>query len=322
MAIERWGAFSVVDHRDARKMAGEVLLYNRLVLPTPTEWDRPRWVSNNWDPDGLERRLKQLGDLAIPATWDCQRQKEWAKKFHALREDAQDMNAAMHQTRRVLAEHGRDYRPPGVAAVEVLAAYQSEGAFAELDPASPDRSSASELDFLVAHRLAVPDEEDPEESLRRALHLCTDDTFCERRRRFHDWQRQILLNGVVPVDAARELEQLVRECNKVVERAAKSVRGETAMLVGGLSAATLATIAGIVPAAFVAVGIGVLKGTQVISIGNAAIGGILQIVRHVRGRRDPDSGARDLSGAMFHQIEAELGWRLRSDPTEHRPTPR
>ena len=79
MNIQRWGAFSVVDHKDARALAADVLLYDRLVLPTPADWDMERWVRNKWDPEGLKLRMKQLGELAIPATWDLDRQKQWAE---------------------------------------------------------------------------------------------------------------------------------------------------------------------------------------------------------------------------------------------------
>jgi hypothetical protein len=314
MSIQRWGAFSVVDHKDARKLAADVLLYDRLILPTPPDWDRERWVKEGWDPEGLNLRIKQLGELAIPAIWDLDRQKQWAAKFYALREDAQDMSAALHQTRRVLAEHGRDYRPGGVGAIEVIAAYQSESDFDDLETGSPDRSAASEIDFLIAQRLAIPNSKAPEESLNRALQLCSNDTFINRRKRFHDWQRQILSQGILPKDAATELDQLVREFNEAVRKKKGSFRVETVMLVGGMSAAALAAVAGAAPAAVAAVGIGALKGAQVVSIGNAAIGAILQVVRHIRSRKAPDDGVRDFSGAMFHQIEEELGWRFRANP--------
>jgi len=43
MTIERWGAFSVVDHKDARKFAADVLVYDRLLLPIPVDSDREHW---------------------------------------------------------------------------------------------------------------------------------------------------------------------------------------------------------------------------------------------------------------------------------------
>lgn len=107
---------------------------------------------------------------------------------------------------------------------------------------------------------------------------------------------------------------MTSEFNEAVRTARGSFRVETLMLVGGLSGAALTAVAGTAPAIVAGVGIGALTGAQVVSIGNAAIGAVLQIVRHRRGRRDPDAGAIDFSGAMFHQIEEELGWRLRTEP--------
>ena len=314
MSIERWGAFSVVDHKDARKLAADVLLYDRLVLPSPMDWDRERWEQEKWDPKGLDQRITQLGDTAIRATWDLERQKQWEEKFYALRADARDINAALHMTRRVLAEHGRDYRPPGVGAVEVIAAYQSEADFDALDPKSRMSSAVSDLNFLIAQRLAIPENDDPEDALKRALDLRGDDTFVKRRRRFHDWQRRILSTGILAADAAEEIDDLVSEYNDAVRKSKGSFRVETVMLVGGLSVAAAATVAGLAPALFAGIGIGALTGVQVVSIGNAAVGAVLQIARHIRGQKEPDSNSGDYSGAMFHQIEEELGWQLRADP--------
>jgi hypothetical protein len=45
MASERWGTFSVIDHKNAAAMVPEVLLYHRLVLPYPTSpEERERWI--------------------------------------------------------------------------------------------------------------------------------------------------------------------------------------------------------------------------------------------------------------------------------------
>lgn len=35
MPRERWGTFSVIDHRSIETLVPEVLLYDRLVIPTP-----------------------------------------------------------------------------------------------------------------------------------------------------------------------------------------------------------------------------------------------------------------------------------------------
>lgn len=316
MPVERWGAFSVIDYKDAQKLAAEVLLYDRLLIPTPMDWDRARWTKNGWEPERLDDRLKQLGDIAIRAEWDQDVQEDWKQRFEALRKDVQDINSDLEMSRRVLRDRARNYRPKGVSAIEAFSAYQSEADFQKrgLGSHGHEKQPMAEFDFLVAQRIVIPKEKTPEESLKRALDIVGKKKFRDRRRRFHDWQHDVLARGVLPQDAARDLPRLVSEYNDVVRRGSRSFRVETAMLVGGLSASAFAAVASLAPVVFVGIGIGVLAGAQVVSIGTAATGAILQIAKHVRGRREPDSATRaDLSGAMFHQIEEETGWKLRAE---------
>jgi len=136
--------------------------------------------------------------------------------------------------------------------------------------------------------------------------------FRDRRSRFHEWQHEVLGRGVLPQDAAGELSRLIGEYNDAVQSATRSYRVETAMLVGSLGIAAVAAVASLAPALFTGIGIGVLGGAKVVSIGTTATGAVLQIAKHARGRRDPDSTTRtDLSGSMFHQIEEETGWKMR-----------
>jgi hypothetical protein len=286
-----------------------------LVMPKPLPYDRGRWEKNNWNPDGLEQRFTQLGDLAIPAVWDQERQKEWKARFEQLRVDARNESAGLKLTPSVLADYAREYRIPGVEAFEVIAAYQSENDFAELDAERNRSSAASELDFLIAQRLAIPEADDAEESLKRALGILESDRFLARRRALHDWQRTRLSQGVSPATAADELVALVKEFNRAVTATKGKFRLETVMLMGSLTLVGLGALAGIAPTAFAHLGMGSLAGTQVYSLGSAGAGAILQVARHAMGRRVPEPGA-EFAGAMFHQIEQETGWQLRTRATK------
>jgi hypothetical protein len=86
MTHERWGTFSVIDHKDAEKLIADVLLYDRLVLPVPhNEIERNRWENNGWNPEFLEQRLIQLGDLAVQAPWNFERQKEYHRRMSRIK---------------------------------------------------------------------------------------------------------------------------------------------------------------------------------------------------------------------------------------------
>lgn len=71
MSIERWGCFSVKDHKRPRAFIADVVLYDRLVVPYPSdEPERKEWKKNKWAPERLLRMLDALGDLAIPVAWN------------------------------------------------------------------------------------------------------------------------------------------------------------------------------------------------------------------------------------------------------------
>ena len=316
MTIERWGAFSVIDHKNDRQLATEVLIYDRLLIPTPMDWDLERWKKERWDPEGVKQKIKELGDVAIPAAWDQNRQKDWADEFNSLREDQKDINSALEITRRVLIEQGRNYRPKGVDLIEVFSAYQSQKDFNELDPtASTDalvREKIARTNLLLSHRLAVPNEKDEAENLKRALDLAHNPEFKQRRSRFYEWQHDILSRGHLPEDAAAAMVKMAQEFNSSVEQPGRDYRWETVVLCCSIAATGMATAASLFPATFAALGVGALEGAQVMQIGGFATGAVIQIAKHVAGGETPEEAEIDnVSGAMFHQIEQELNWTLR-----------
>jgi len=106
MTRERWGTFSVIDHKDTSAFIPEVLLYDRLVIPVPyNEKDRQRWATEGWDPDLLDKRLETLGDLAVPSKWDEVQQQAFAQRMENFRLDAKNIVELPYQvTRMILAD--------------------------------------------------------------------------------------------------------------------------------------------------------------------------------------------------------------------------
>jgi len=313
--IQRWGAFSVIDYKDARKLAAEVLLYDGLLVPTPIPTDIERWTLAGWDPAQLQTRLNQLGNIAIKATWDQTAKKAWKEKMKEVDLDLKEINKdeekqGFYMTRHVLAQQERRYRPEGVTAVEAFAAYQSEEEFHKNEQEQGARTA--EFNFQVAQRILIPDEEAPEESLNRALDVAHKDSFIRRRSQFHDFQRGILASGIVPPDAANDIASLIAEYNETVRASNRKHRTETAILIGTIGAGALAVAAGVAPGLFAA-GIGIFSGVQVATVGAGASGALLQIAAFALGReKSADAASPNPTGAMFHQIEEETGWKYRT----------
>jgi hypothetical protein len=257
MSRERWGTFSVIDHKNAATLVPEVLLYDRLVLPVPSNPDeRKRWNDRGWAPDVLDRRLEQLGDLAWPASWSYEDRKRaiagWESRMKTVRNDAAQIvreikeKAPYQMTRMVLANDKPSLLPPGVTDVVAVAAFQSEQEFnacyrlQSTDGRTDDQRSTDErrsaLGFLLGQKLAVPDDENPEQALRKAIELAgKNDSFREHRRRLYEWQEAMVRDQVRPEVAVKEMDQMVASYNRCVQKATQKVYYRFAFTIAGVA---------------------------------------------------------------------------------------
>lgn len=312
MSFERWGAFSVIDHKNARALAVDVLLYDRLILPNPPEWDRDRWIEKGWDPDGLDKRFKELGSIAIEASWDQDRQKAWRELFEQVSAEARDDEMAYMVSALLLSDP--QYRPKldGIEPLNVVAAYQSEADVEALHPGMQENARKGEYDFLIAQQIEVPDDKDPEDCLKRAIEIAHDEGFKKARFDLHEWQDMVTNRGASPTAAVKQLGNIIGEYNTQIAKKAKKRRIEATFIFGSLAAGGLAVVSGIAPALFSGIGVGVLAGSNVVQVGSFAAGGILQLSNFaLQNSAGVGPEKNTLPAAMFHQIEKDLGWRWR-----------
>jgi hypothetical protein len=82
-----WGTFAVSDHVVKRAFVADVLLYDRLVVPTPTPDDMDRWEQNEWQPERLRSLLDVLYDpnpdyrLAVEVPWGPRQRQQWERRW-------------------------------------------------------------------------------------------------------------------------------------------------------------------------------------------------------------------------------------------------
>jgi hypothetical protein len=85
MTIEFWGTFSVRDHLIDRAFVADVLLYDRLVIPTlPEDEPESEWPTR-WNLAKQRTLLSNLDELAIPIPWSQDRRNTWQKRFDDAR---------------------------------------------------------------------------------------------------------------------------------------------------------------------------------------------------------------------------------------------
>jgi hypothetical protein len=234
MTRERWGAFSVVDHINAAALVPEILLYDRLVIPVPHDEyfdDRQRWRDKGWQPELLDQRLTELGELAVRVTWNLERQQMFRLEMDKLRSVEIEARLPYQATAGVLASE-KPKLPDGVSHVDVVAAYPSEEAYkAEIklkeavrDQGNLDTPGLARLGLMFGHLLAIPqDKANPEKALREAIDLAKDRDFKAKRQAFYEWQIKVINQGYTVEEAKDEMEELIKKYNNCVKKAVRTV---------------------------------------------------------------------------------------------------
>ena len=229
MASQIWGTFSVKDHCQPNAFVREVLLFDRLVLPVPSdEQERSRWrhpnpkdAQESWDPDRLDVLRNILGSQDIPAEpvpergWfgSIRRQSGrspsdalppdplvWDSPWNEQRWQGSQVDAAQiitnmdafYATRQILAM-GQDL--PGV--IEAVAAFPSaKKCKEELKPgdAPPAGPTAAQALLMLAAPLLTPREQEGKDfgPLRDAAALAREPRFRQERQAYYDWMREFV----------------------------------------------------------------------------------------------------------------------------------
>ena len=239
-----WGASSERDHIDAAALAIDVLLYNRLIFPTPADWDIERWREEGWEPELQRERMALLGqDIAMPRQWNVPVMEVYADLLRGLRRDAQDIaaegvQAAFRMTRRASCRGSGprcrrtrtcDRSPPVAVPRSSRAAW----------PRGIATSCARGPRYCSARASWRPPASRWTRS-NRAIALARTPRFRDSRRAFYDWQdtavSRIASGDLTAAAAAREMIDRVAAYNELVERAGGARRSKLVYTVAALAA--------------------------------------------------------------------------------------
>lgn len=344
--MQRWGAFSVFDHANYVNVATELLLYDKIAVPTPDEKDWQRWSENGWKPEELSSLVKRLREFELveEVEWNADRQANWRTAFEEAKSEIDRIGAELQsgidervaaakaqavalpaeerdravkaaswaETRNEVVRHLKGTIPFHHGPIEFYAAYQSRADFDRLHPSEDAlKDGVERVNYLVQHRLAIPDVA-PEKLLDRVIKVATDQTFRDRRRRFYDWQASLLTRGQDPERIAVELDRLVQEFNAQALAVAEKGRVETVVTVLTVGLGLSAAVTALGPAVGFAVP-PLVKGAALL---NGFVSAGAAIWRRATGSKDADAAQRVAApGAMFHQIANDTGF-------EYRPIPR
>jgi len=342
-SMQRWGVFSVIDHKNDVGVATELLLYDKIAVPVPMDRhgaDWKRWDDAGWDPEKLMKLIERLGqaELVEQIVWDGECQDNWQSAFKDAKADIDRVSAEIQNgiDKRVaaaktkMAGHSKAERAKAIKAAawaetrneiirhlkgnvglhhgptEFYAAYQSKSDFDHHHPEEEAIEHGVErVNFLIQHRLAVPDE--PRQmQLDRVIDIATNSTFKERRQDFYDWQIDLLTRRHKPEQILKDLDRLVNAFNAQALAHDRKCRSETVITVLAMSGAMLAALVGFCPDA-----LPVPDAARYAALAGGMNTAGLAVWRKFLAGKEVDAPRRiAMPGAMFHQIEDDTRFQF------------
>lgn len=244
MSKQVWGTFSVKDHCDSHAFVAEVMLYDRLVIPVPSnDQERARWHEMGWQPERQGQLLNILGERGYVVSWDAAKRESWKSRFEAGTEIAQATGEwAFMATRTVLTEG----LPRNVSGIQAVTNYTS---ISELEKDLDLKATAEgqvplcggAAVAVLGHEFLVPD--DPrwthEELLQEAVEISSESAFRRKRASFWRWQREFLDDkGITDQsairDAVEEMWDLLEDEKAVVRKKRIHTGTQFAFLIGSV----------------------------------------------------------------------------------------
>jgi hypothetical protein len=311
MSRQRWGTFAVADHLRSRAFFTEVFLYNRLVIPYPSDHtERERWKGNRWAPGLLEDCLEILDNAKLVelVAWTDERKAEFEDRYNLTKKVSRE---AMASTREVLAM-GKNIPPdvwPVVAypsPVEFINEFKTgdtqemkidEGHIdiKELKRQIDDvdfkmkRARVERLGWLLGNSFIVPDNEFRCDLylLQEAIELASTDEFQEYRIRLFKWQDQIIEDNTSDQAAIEQMRGYLKKYNAYIEAKGYKTKKKFVYTV------VAPTLAKLVPPPIN------LVGEVLIDVHNFA-----------KFDQEPDEPLYQYqTAAMFHDIHEHFGWK-------------
>ncbi|MCP3855405.1 MAG: hypothetical protein GY698_11825 [Actinomycetia bacterium] len=128
-----------------------------------------------------------------------------------------------------------EYKFPGVTKATTVAAYNS---VSDIKQDFHFREGEADLPgqaYLIGRRVVLPDIDDPEDALKRAIALSHDDSFREKRARFFNWQAQVAAPaGLTAPQVVEEIRLMTNDYDKAVERAFDKVAAKSVFTICGI----------------------------------------------------------------------------------------
>jgi hypothetical protein len=221
---ELWGTFSTRDHRRTKPFVADVILYDKLVIPYPSnDSERQYWLNKKWNPARQKDCLDILGNLAVPIPWNDARRQLFQER-QALASDLDPFfNTSLMLKLELDMGVPKECVPPENVAIRPVAAYPSRATFEKRwsvevkrrrSPAQP-----GPLSVILGRKFLVPKDQalDDLKALEKVAELARDPEFIQQRSNYHQWLERVIREGFTEADAVADMRKHVDACNRVIQ---------------------------------------------------------------------------------------------------------
>lgn len=193
MSHEIWAAYSVRDHVEPGAFLADVVMYDKLVVPVPSdepgEWGR--WEAEEWDPARQQQLIAALGDRVRAVPWDEARRQRWGKEYETA--DRRQAGALLRAGLAYWLTGAQilDAAPAmatGVAATTPYRSLEALQADFGIEPVAGEPLRSGTVMAVVGRELLTPhdDSRDELELLREAVKATADPDFRIARAALHE----------------------------------------------------------------------------------------------------------------------------------------
>jgi hypothetical protein len=258
---ELWGTFSVRDHLDERPFVADLMLYDRLIVPVPSDdeerarWEQPEFAWNPARQSRVLRVIKRVEEksgqtLVGRIPWNDDRRRAFDDTLTKARAAGAEVDGYQWTAGQLLSdEEVKRAATGGAVKPRIIAAYVSrEAAEKELvieeiktDEQAVAPPGVQQLAIAVGRSFLVPDaegeanEERDIELVERAARLASKASFRSKRAAYNDWVERAVRDRLTTREAVKKMDDLLKEYELEVRAERMATRVERAFLVTGVA---------------------------------------------------------------------------------------
>ncbi|MDN3667510.1 hypothetical protein ACFFU1_09985 [Algibacter miyuki] len=247
MSYERWAVYSAKDHKKIKNIIVDLLLYDKIVLPTPVHNKTfEQWQKKEYDPELQQKRINQIGnELLVITRWDESLINKFSTRMAHLMKNKKYINSIIegketkiegkdfinyesiplgYTTSLLKAKQKENIQhniPSHLSKIDLIAPYYNLQELTQEMKISKRNDKIGQFGIILENELELPYHLGNEETLENVIELVKSKKYKNARARLYKWQNEIFSSDYEPNEAIKALKIGTEELNDITKNAFK-----------------------------------------------------------------------------------------------------